>query len=220
MDSDQTPNPDVAAAESQPQAAGALQLQPQIAELMAKAGLDPATAKPQEVVDFLQKGNTEIHSMLQRDRAARKALEAEVQGYRDLQLQQILGGTEIGAEGKAALQGLQSKAAQADGFLAILGLARDDGLIPEQLFDAVQTGSLQAAKPVLSLLKQLLDKQAVEAAARGKGVGSDIGTAKPAEKDQALPGDIRIDPQATVRLMRGEKPDIQHGPGFVKFSGR
>lgn len=176
MDSEQTQNTE-ATAESQPEAAGALQLQPQIVELMAKAGLDPATAKPQEVVDFLQKGNSEIHSMLQRDRAAKKALEAEVQGYRDLQLQTILGGVEIGAEGKAALSSLQSKAAKADGFLAILSLAKDEGLIPEQLFEAVQTGSPEAAKPVISLLKQLGLKAAEAAAARGKGVGSDISTA-------------------------------------------
>jgi hypothetical protein len=186
MDSEQTQATD-ATAQGQPTTAGtplALKLHPQTLEAMHKAGLDPAKASAQEVVDFVTKGASEIHEGWQRDREARKAAETarkhaetELQGYRDLQLQTILGGVEIGAEGKAALSSLQSKAAKADGFLAILGLAKDEGLIPEQLFEAVQTGSPEAAKPVISLLKQLGLKAAEAAAARGKGVGSDISTA-------------------------------------------
>lgn len=130
-----------------------------LAQALVKAGKDPTTITTQEMLDFANHGVKIAMDQTNALRNEVKRLNAEVSQVRMLDLNNILASGEVTPEKlakvKEIIEGVTSKAAQADRITEIMSMAVEQGLVDPTVLDAAASGDPKHAATVFTLLKQI-----------------------------------------------------------------
>ncbi|MFA5344431.1 MAG: hypothetical protein WC381_10775 [Kiritimatiellia bacterium] len=146
---------------------------------MQSAGLDPKTASPQEVIDFLSVGNRKFWEERQRERKLRQTIEGEKaeleRQLSGLSLEKILAG-DAASNAKVAevLATIQTKVGRLGDLETNLLAASENGLIGPEVLDAVRSATPESRDTIFNLLAQVQSKRTADTAARGAGVGTSV----------------------------------------------
>lgn len=145
---------------------------------LRKAGIDPETAKMSEIVRFSNEGTVKFYKQSVEDRKARLDAEAKAREaagkMTNASLQQLIADTALPETTRQQLQGALAQSQRLSAIEELIGIAVAEELLPEAAGVSILKGDPEQAKTVFGLVKQLLGKQAQEAAVQGASIGGDI----------------------------------------------